>query len=292
MDAPVPMVKRPRLVEHDFILAAEGLLNSGGQPSQRVLEICERLMAIARDSAVAQDSKLMQLPCWSRLVSFLAPQSACRLAATARCSRDQLQANTREARAIFLSILGHRDSCKFVQFTSEYNDHTPFAREIISGNVDNVKFILALGVDPNGRAHNDWMACDKCSTAIPAWENWSFYDLAKVMATGSLQSGRHHRIEMLLRGHGGNSSKILCSRRMLLKRFREGHHDSCALHELFDDSLRADAGTEADVCFAQAEVAEAEEAVAEISRAMLNNNDFATRDFSTTTTTIVEEEGE
>jgi len=274
MDRYAGNAKRPRFenrsdvpldcteAEKAFVIAAETVLSSGRRPPQTVLDMCRKLMAVHRTTSTAQDSMLVCLPCWSRFVVLLDPRTSGRLAATARWSQDKLQIKTRELRGRFLSIVGHRESFNELQETSELSEHQPFAVEIVAGRVQKVKFILDLGVDPNSSAHCDggfveYTACPRCVRALPALREWTFYDLARVMATGPAASSRHKSIEALLRSHGGISSKILCSRRELFERFLRGdRHDPCELYKLFDDSVRLEESADEDERFRDAEAAE------------------------------------
>merc|ERR1712194_963140 len=134
--------------------------------------------------------------------------------------------------------------------------------EIVHGNVGAVRFMLELGIDPNGNVHQieelGGVACERCAEALPAWRSWTFYDLAKVMATGSEPSSYHPQIEILMKEYGGISSKVLPSRRGLYQRLVYG--DSCHLCGYFDDSVRAERFTDEDERFNAAERAERVEA--------------------------------
>ena len=191
----------------------------------------------------------MQMFCWPRLVSFLPPQAACRLAGTARWNRDHLMTLTRKFRTRLLSLIGHRDTVSELQCTSEINAHTPFAREIIAGNINDVRFILELGINPNAKAHGPCcFACCVCCDVITSWATWSFYELAKVMATGSSPIAKYRHIEMLLREYGGNTTRTLCSRRLFYTRLTK-RPLSCDLYRLFDKRVHCETFTEDDDYF-------------------------------------------
>jgi len=272
---PARCAKRRRLecidtlgdAEQEFVSAGETLLSSGMKPSREVLEMCRRLMAADRATLTAQASVLLNIPCLPRFIVFLDPMTTCHLATAARRTFDTFQANTRELRAKLRSIISPAYVLTDVQritratMENEQDKHAPFVVEIVGGHVDNVKFMLELGIDPNGNVLQieeiGGPACEECARALPVWRTWTFYDLAKVMATGSVPRGSHQQIERLMKEYGGISSKVLPSRRGLYQRFIEGSgYDSCDLCPYFDDSVRAERFTEDDERFNAAERSE------------------------------------
>jgi len=211
-----------------FAEAAERLMSSGlGIPADAIC-LCERMLKCARRHATEQPAVIPRALCERRglsaaIESFVDCKCMWQWAATSRCFHDVFADRVRGEQRWLQDLSGKYGPVPvrlsdFTEPRDEETPHAPFLVQILNGQVDDVGFMLQLGINVNSKESEPVgvppsirvRSCIECDLCIES-ECWlpelTYWEVAFVMANSRSPSRRRRAVRDLLRRYGGFSRR-------------------------------------------------------------------------------------
>lgn len=208
---------------HAFAALGERLLCSDHEISDEALSMCRRMLARAEAAAIAQHSP------WAAVLHrhhdelkvLLDSKSAWQMATTSRCLSVDFQDRIRKDHDKLHGLIHGWPNYRQRDLVSPQGCmyHSPLMWHILNGRVEEVKFMLQFGADVN-QPEKDMRytprGCDMCKDVKCKLLQYTFWEIAVIMATSKSPSLRRQQVRELLRQYGGHSSQPLPSKRRFL----------------------------------------------------------------------------
>lgn len=229
-----------------FVAAGERLLFSGQDITDEALDMCRKMLASARSDTGEQRSlwAVMLHRHHDELEVLLDSNSLWQMAATSRCFSVDFQDRARKDLHKLHGIIHEWRMYGPQDLVSPQANmyHSPLMWHVLNGKVEEVKFMLQLGIDVNQAEQNNAdslvYGCDMCRDSRCKLLEYTFWEVAVIMATSKPPSLRRRQVRDLMRQHGGGHlSRSLPSKRRFLRYLHEpvGYEEKrCRLAEARD----------------------------------------------------------
>jgi len=217
-----------------FVRASEQLLelrNQGQEIPLEALAMCKMLLTSARTTPVSDAPPLERILSFTqdKLEESLDSRAACQLVATSRRFSIEFQSKVQKDREMFQWVLDAPNYAPSALISPQrWQYHSSLMLYILNGNDKEVEFILQLGSNVNRREEGHDACgsggCDMCCQSGSKLLQYTFYEVACIMATSDTPSPCRQRIRDLMHQYGGHTTRPLTTKRRLLRH----------LHESFD----------------------------------------------------------